>query len=47
MDPTAAIDPPSSTSSDFSLRAMLDTVLTVQAMHGQLLLDVLNEVAAL
>ena len=47
MDLTAIVDPLPSTSSDSSLRAMLDTVLTVQASHGQLLLDVLNDVAAL
>ena len=43
VDPTAAVDPLSSTSSDSSLHAMLDTIMTVQAAHGQLLLDVLNE----
>ena len=47
VDPTVVVVPPSSTSSDSFLRAMLDTVLTVQASHGQLLLDVLNDVAAL
>ena len=47
MDPTAVMDPPPSTSNDSSLRAMLDTVLTVQSAHGQLLLDVLNEFTAL
>ena len=47
VDPTAAMDPPPSTSSNSSLRAMLDNILTVQAVHGQILLDVLNEVAAL
>ena len=47
MDPTAILDPPPSRSSDSSLRTMLDTVLTVQAAHGQHLLDVLNEVTAL
>ena len=33
VDPTAAMDPPPSTSSDSSLRAMLDTVMTVQAVR--------------
>ena len=47
VDPTAAMDPPPSTSSDFSLRAMLDTIMTVQAAHEQLLLDMLNELHAL
>ena len=47
VEPTVAMDPPPSTSSDSSLRAMLDTVMTVQAAHEQLLLDVLNELHAL
>ena len=47
VDPTTALDPPPSTSSDSSLHAMLDTIMTVQAAHGQLLLDVLNELHAL
>ena len=47
VDPTATVDPPSSTSNASSMRTMLDTVMTVQAVHGQLLLDLLNEVAAL
>ena len=47
MDPTAIVDPPPSTSSDSSLRTMLDTILTIQAAHGQHLLDVLNEITAL
>ena len=34
VDPTAAVDPPPSTSSDSSIRNMLDTVMTVQATHG-------------
>ena len=41
------MDPPPSTSSASSLRAMLDTIMTVKVAHGQLLLDVLNEVVAL
>ena len=47
MDPTAAMDPPPSTSSSLSIRTMLETCLTIQAAHGQILLDLLNEVAAL
>ena len=47
VDPTAVVNPTPSTSSASSIRTMLDTVLTVQAAHGQLLLDLLNEVAAL
>jgi len=47
VDPTATVDPPPSTSSASSMRTMLDKVITVQAAHGQLLLDLLNEVATL
>ena len=47
VDPTTAIDPPPSTSGDSSIRSMLDTVMTVQAMHRQLLVDVLMELQAL
>ena len=47
VDPIAAVDPLASSSSDSSLRSMLDTIMTVQAMHGQLLLDVLTELQAL
>ena len=43
VNPTAAIDPPPSSLSDSSIRSMLDTVITVQATHGQLLVDVLME----
>ena len=43
----AVVDPPPSTSSDSSIRNMLDTVMTVQAAHGQLLVDVLTELLAL
>ena len=34
VNPTAAIDPTPSSSSDASLRSMLDTVIIVQVMHG-------------
>ena len=47
VDPIAIMDPAPSTSSASSMRTMLDTVLSVLAAHGQLLLDVLNEVLAL
>ena len=47
VDPTAAVDPEPSISTATSTRSMLETVLTVQSAHGQLLLDLLNEVAAL
>ena len=47
VDPTAAIDPPPFALDDSSIRSMLDTVVTVQAAHGQLLVDVLTELWAL
>ena len=34
VDPTAAVDPPPSSSGDLSIRSMLDTIMTVQAAHG-------------
>jgi len=35
IDPTTAVDPPpTSSSSDASLRSMLETVMTVQATQG-------------
>ena len=43
VDPTATANPPPSTSDDSSIRCMLDTVMTIQAAHGQLLVDVLTE----
>ena len=43
VDPTVAVDSPSSSSSDSSLRSMLDRVMTIQAAHGHLLLDVLTK----
>ena len=43
VNPTTVVDPPPSSSSDASLRSMLDTVMTVQAAHGQILLDVLTK----
>ena len=43
VDPTTIVKPSASSSSDDSIRSMLDTVMTVQAAHGQLLLDVLTE----
>ena len=42
VDPTAAVEPPASSSSNACIRSMLDTIITVQAAHGQLLLDVLT-----
>ena len=39
--------PPPSTSDVFDIRRTLETVMTVQAAHGQLLMDVLIELQAL
>ena len=47
VDPTAAVDPPPSTSDDSSIRHMLDIIMTIQAAHGQLLVDMLTELQAL
>ena len=47
VDPKAAVDLPPSTSSDSSIRSMLDTVMIVLTAHGQLLVDVLTELQAL
>ena len=47
VNPFATFDPPPSSSSDASLRSMLDTVITIQAMHGQILVDMLTELQAL
>ena len=47
VDPTATVDPSLSTSSSSSMHTMLEMCLIVQAAHGQLLLDLLNEVTAL
>ena len=44
----AAVDvPPPTTSDDSNIRHTLDHVLTIQAAHGQILVDVLNEICAL
>ena len=43
VDPTATAAPPPSTLDDLDIRHMLETVMTVQATHGQLLVDVLAE----
>ena len=47
VHPTATTTPPPSTSDDLSIHRMLDTVMTVQAAHAQLLMDVLTELHAL
>ena len=47
VDPTAAVAHPPSTSDDPDIRRMLETIMTVQAAHGQLLVDVLAELQSL
>nr|POE72677.1 hypothetical protein CFP56_18677 [Quercus suber] len=47
VDLIATAAPPPSTSDDSSIRCMLDTIMTVQTAHGQLLVDVLMELQAL
>ena len=47
VDTTAAVDPPPSTSSSSFMHTMLETCLTIQAAYRQILLDLINEVAAL
>ena len=47
VDPTAATIPPPSTSDDSDIRRMLETVITVQVTHGQLLVDMLDEFRSL
>ena len=49
MSGAAAADanvPPPTTSDDSNIRRTLDHVLTVQATHGQILVDVLDEIRA-
>ena len=43
VDLTTFADPPPSTSNNSSIRRMLDTIMTVQAAHGQLLVDILMQ----
>ena len=47
VDLNTAATPPPSTSDDSSICRMLDTVMIVQAAHGQLLVDVFMELQAL
>ena len=47
VDSTTAAAPPPFTSDNSSIRCMLDIIMTVQAAHGQLLVDVLMELQAL
>ena len=47
-DAAANVDvPPPTTSDDFNIRHTLDHVLTIQAAHGQILVDMLDEIRAL
>ena len=43
---TAAVPPPS-TLDDFDIRRTLETIMTVHAAHGQILVDMLDELHAL
>ena len=43
---TTAVPPPS-TLDDFDIRRTLETVMTVQAAHGQILVDMLDKLSAL
>ena len=47
VGPTTTVDPPPSSLNDSSIWSMLDTVMTVHAARGQILLDVLMELQAL
>ena len=47
VDPTAATTSPLSNSDDSSIRRTLDTIMTIQVAHGQLLVNVLTELQAL
>ena len=49
VDPAvvAAVVPLPSTSDDSDIRRMLETIMTVQAAHGQFLVDMLDELRAL
>ena len=46
-DPVAADVPPPSASDDFDIHHTLETVMTIRAAHGQLLVDMLDELRAL
>ena len=43
VDPTIAAIPPPSTLDELNIRHMLETVMTIQAAHGQFLVDMLDE----
>ena len=46
VDPTVAATPPS-TSNDSDIQRMLETVMTIQAAHGRLLVDMLAQLQSL
>ena len=46
VDPAAAVPPPS-TSDVFDIHRTLATVMTIQAAHGQLLVDLLDKIRVL
>ena len=47
VNPTTTVDPSPSTLGDSTIQSMFDIVMTVQAAHDQLLVDVLTELQAL
>ena len=48
IDPVAATTiPPPSISDDSDIQRMLETVMTIQAAHGQILVDMLDKLRAL
>ena len=47
VDPAAVDVPPPSTLDDSDIRRMLETVMTVQVAHGQILVDILDKLRAL
>ena len=46
-DPTTDVEPPTLSLSNASIRSMMDTIMTIRAAYGQLLLDVLTYLQAL
>ena len=42
-----AVVPPPSTSNDFDIHRTLETIMTIQAAHGQILVDMLDKLRAL
>ena len=47
VDPAAAAVVPPPTLDDSNIRRMLETVMTIEATHGQILVDMLDELRAL